>query len=167
MENSNAIIIDWMSFTSKIDSTSSLIRMLGLTSDDISWQETYGFHGYKSRLYFMGISIHYNGFNDDVWLEMSGEGCRTFETYSEFEFSDLFPILAGNPDEYHVTRIDIAYDDFEKRIDIQTLAAETLKNNFITKFKDAEVIHKVRADAITINYGKQNSQHEEYYNRGF
>ena len=157
MENSNAILVDWLSFTSKIDSTSTLIDMLGLTSSDISWQETYGFHGYKNRLYFMGISIHYNGFNDDIWLEMSGEGCRAFETYSDVDWSVIFNLLTESPEEYHVTRLDIAYDDFEKKIDIQNLAAETFKNNFITKFKDAEVISKVRSGAITINYGSRGS----------
>lgn len=153
----NIILIDWMSFTSKIDSTSSLIETLGLTSEDIVWQENYGFHGYKNRLYFMGISIHYNGFNDDIWLEMSGEGCRAFETYSKTGWEPIFDMLVENTEEYHVTRIDIAYDDFDKKIDIQNLASETFKNNFITKFKDAEVICKVRAEALTINYGSKGS----------
>ncbi len=154
----NIILIDWMSFTSKIDSTSSLIETLGLTSPEIVWQEMYGFHGYKNRLYFCGISIHYNGFNDDIWLEMSGEGCRAFETFSETGWEPIFEMLIENEKEYHVTRIDIAYDDFEKKIDIQNLASETFKNNFITKFKDAEVICRVRAEALTINYGSKSSE---------
>ena len=153
----NIILIDWLSFTSKIDSTSSLIELLGLTNPDIVWQDTYGFHGYKNRLYFMGISIHYNGFNDDVWLEMSGQGCRAFEEYSDVEWSVIFKLLFDEKDYYHITRLDIAYDDFNKRIDIAQLATETFKNNFITKFKDAEIITKVRAGAVTINYGSQGS----------
>ena len=82
----NKILIDWLSFTSKIHSPESIIDMLGLTG--CKFTLTYGMQGYQDRLIFDGISIHYNSCrNEGVWVEMSGQGCRAFETYCNYNLS--------------------------------------------------------------------------------
>ena len=55
----NIILYDWFSMTSKIDSVDSLIASLDFKTP-VKWEESYGFYGYKNRVFFDGISIHYN-----------------------------------------------------------------------------------------------------------
>ena len=77
----NLVIYDWLSFTSKVHTPDQLIAALGLSH--VPWTETKGARGYRDRKYFSCISIHYNGRADmGVWVEMSGQGCRTFESLS-------------------------------------------------------------------------------------
>ena len=71
----NSILIDWLSFTSKIHSPEEIIELLGM--EGCGWEVISGMHGYQERLYFNCISVHYAGRADmGVWLEMSGQGCR-------------------------------------------------------------------------------------------
>lgn len=132
----NKILIDWLSFTSKIHSVSSMIDMLGLTG--CKFTETYGMQGFQSRLIYDGISIHYNSCrHEGVWVEMSGQGCRAFETNCEYEdgFLYLFEYFKEYPDEYHVTRLDVAYDDFKKKIPLKSLAKSILLCHYVSRFK--------------------------------
>lgn len=71
----NCVIYDWVSITSKIHSPQNIIEDLGL--QDVTWETVAGARGYRDRLYWNKISIHFNGREDmGVWLEMSGHGCR-------------------------------------------------------------------------------------------
>lgn len=132
----NKLLIDWLSFTSKIHSPASIIDMLGLCG--IKFQDIYGMQGYQSRYYFNGISIHYNSQrNEGVWVEMSGQGCRAFETYCSYEdgFLYLFEYFKHSPEDYHVTRLDVAYDDFNGVIPLESFAHDILKENYVSRFK--------------------------------
>ena len=85
----NIVLYDWLSFTSKKHTPEEMIAALGL--GHCPWQDTKGAHGYLDRKYFSCISIHYNGRADmGVWVELSGQGCRTFETLSDRGWADLF-----------------------------------------------------------------------------
>ena len=126
IDTQNKFLIDWFSFTSKIHNIESIIRFLGL--EELKFEEIYGCQGYKNRHYFDGINIHYNSErNEGVWVEMSGQGCRNFETYSKITFDDLFIlILCGDSGDYHVTRLDVAYDDFNRLIPLKKLSKQVL-----------------------------------------
>ena len=83
----NLVLYDWLSFTSKVHTPDDLIAALGLSH--VPWTETKGARGYRDRKYFSSISVHYNGRHDmGVWVEMSGQGCRTFETLSSLSKDD-------------------------------------------------------------------------------
>ncbi|MDD2956725.1 MAG: hypothetical protein PHD67_10530, partial [Oscillospiraceae bacterium] len=91
----NIVLYDWLSFTSKIHSPDELIAALGLSH--VSWTVTKGARGYQDRKYFSCISIHYNGRSDmGVWVEMSGQGCRTFESLSPVGWDNLFNFIRIN-----------------------------------------------------------------------
>ena len=105
----NRIIIDWISFSTRIHSVGDLISILGL-QDINSWEVLNGAHGYQHRQYFNGISIHFcdnpaaqNGY---IWLEMSGQGCRTFETYGSGDYEKLFRLSRINPKDCRFKRLD-------------------------------------------------------------
>ena len=98
------VIYDWVSITSKIHSPEGFIKLLGLES--VNWQMIKGAHGYRDRYYYNCISIHYNGREDmGIWLELSGQGCRVFETLGNGDYENLFEEVHANPGDMKITRI--------------------------------------------------------------
>ena len=92
-EKQNIVLYDWLSFTSKKHTPEELISAMGLSS--CPWQEIKGAHGYRDRKYFSSISVHYNGREDmGVWVEMSGQGCRAFESISQLGWPGLFSFIS-------------------------------------------------------------------------
>lgn len=144
----NCIIFDWFSFTSKIDSADEIKRILGLAH--VPWTNANGMHGYKKRYYFESISIHYDRDDGTVWVEMSGQGCRAYETYSTCcDWLALFnmvtvqigDIIIPNSD-YHVTRLDVAFDDWSGLLNKNTLKKALSDQNVISKFRDYGIEHQ-------------------------
>ena len=88
----NYIIYDFLTFTSKIHSQLSIIDLLGM--QDCKFENLKGFYGYRDRLYYNGVSIHYNGRDDmGVCVELSGQGCRTFETFGNGNYDFILPVI--------------------------------------------------------------------------
>ena len=143
----NVILYDWVSFTSKKHSPDQLIAALGLSH--VPWTETKGARGYRDRKYFSCISIHYNGRDDmGVWVEMSGQGCRTFESLSQVGWTNLFKFIHDN--DLNMTRLDVAYDDHTGILDIQQIAEDTRKKRFVS-----------RSDKYQVHYSGDTSSDEE------
>lgn len=119
-ENVSRFLYDWLSFTTKLrsDEVGKIIALLGL--DGVPWETLYSLHGYKNRLYFQGISIHYDSDNDDqwIWVELSGAGCRSFESFGTGDYDSIFLWIAEEYQYRHLTRLDVAYDD---RDDMQVI----------------------------------------------
>lgn len=174
MENhENKILIDWISFTSKIDSVSSIVDLLGLSK--LSFTLCNGAQGYRSRVSFDGINIHYDHrINEGVWVEMSGKGCRSFETHSEVDFFYLFFIILSEPDSYHLTRLDIAYDCFDDTIPIRQFASDVLNKRYVSRFSDKSMIVTTAAGHVghTIDCGSRKSDirfrcYDKAHERGY
>ena len=112
-------------------------------------------------------------YNPGVCVEMSGQGCREFEEFSKISWSDLLTWIHDEsqntckvampavglpyPDVImkvdaprnvkvsQISRLDIAYDDFEEKLNIQQLAAETRAYNYTSLLSK----HKIIEDAET------------------
>ena len=148
----NIIIIDWLSFTSKIHAVSDIIDILGMS--DIPWQSIKGARGYQDRLYFNGISIHFNGREDmGVWCEMSGQGCRTFETLGSGNYKYIFDIITYG--DLHITRLDIAYDDHIGLLDIGQICMDTRSGEYVSKSDYWEVVESSKG--ATVMHGSPKS----------
>lgn len=151
------VIYDALSITSKIHSPGNFIEMLGLSDTGITWQNMKGAHGYRDRLYWECISIHYNGTEDmGTWMELTGQGCRAFETYGSGNYEFLFDEVRANPGEMNLTRLDVAFDDDEGILDIDLLAEDTKRLDFVSRFSDYQVIWGSKG--ITINHGSMKSE---------
>lgn len=156
----NYICFDYLSFSSKIDSVHSIIDTLCLS--DLHFENLKGFYGYQDRLYYDGISIHYNG-RDDMGLcvEMSGKGCRAFEKYGSGDYDGIFSLILDHYSddsekrEMNITRLDVAYDDFHNILDLDLLASETMKHNFVSRFRDWQVITGNKGAGV--NHGSNKS----------
>lgn len=145
----NLVIYDWLSITSRMHTPQDMIDFIGLES--VPWQQTKGAHGYKDRLYWNCISIHYNGSPDQgVWLEMSGQGCRAFETFGHGSYEHLFREILRNKDLMKITRLDVAFDDHTGLLDMNVLTFDTLSGHYIAKATAWEVIQSNKGQSIVI-----------------
>ncbi len=145
---------------------------LGL--DIKQFQTTYGFYGYRDRLLYGGISIHFNLRSDpddektSVMLEMSGQGCRQYETSSELGFMQLF--CDADCGEFQIKRLDVAYDDVNREsgnglLDLNRLVRYTLHQRFVSKWNGGQVLDKFKINgnyepmihALTVQFGSRKS----------
>lgn len=137
----NLVLYDWLSFTVQGMQPEDVMDLLHLKSYD--WDIRRGFYGYRWRYYFEGgISIHYDGAEDQgVLVEMSGSGCRYFESNSEIDWNTLFFILDHLPEEckLHYTRLDIAFDDHSGILPLDQIVQDTLSENWVSSFRWSEV----------------------------
>ncbi len=168
----NRFLIDWFSFSSRIDSFESMAELLGMSS--CNWEVINGRQGYSSCYYFEGISIHWAGNNSfrfsgtdkeqkivGAWLEMSGTGCRAFETYGHGDWQKLLDYVVFNIENITVNRLDIAYDDFIGLLDMNKIVEYTRNKNFVSKSRKCQIIESFDNDlsetAYTVEHGRLKS----------
>ena len=163
----NLILFDWLSATVKRQDTlekndydSGYIFQSLLGMQDFSWQVFDGVKGFNKRIYFDGISIHTPSQKMPfVWLEMSGKGCRSFESYGHGNWFLLFKSLLDIG--CNIKRIDIAHDDHSGILSMPQLIDDTLNELYISKARSHEVIIKMDDNtherACSIYHGSENS----------
>lgn len=146
----NIVIYDWLSITSRRHTVQEMIDLIGL--ENAPWEEGKGAHGYKKRLYWNCISIFYDGssISMGVWLEMSGQGCRAFETFGHGYYNFLFDEVKKYPDLMHITRLDIAFDDHTGILDMNVLVFDTVSGRYVAKAKSWECIQSDKGQTVVI-----------------
>lgn len=149
----NIVLFDWLSVTTKILQPEQIIHALGM--GNVPWQEIRGAKGYRDRKYFNCISIHYNGRPEmGVWLEMSGQGCRAFESLSKLGWLGLFQIIFQFG--MNITRLDVAYDDHTGILPIRRIAWDTDRNEYVSKF-NWHGVH-LTSDGTSVEFGGKQSR---------
>lgn len=145
------VLYDWLSFTTKTHTPEEIIEALGLTH--VPFQEIKGAHGYRDRKYFSSISIHYNGRDDmGVWCEMSGQGCRTFETLSEVSWEDLFSWIQR--ENLKITRLDVAFDDHSGVFEMRDVVEDTQDGNYVSRSDYWETVLSSKGSTVMIGSPK-------------
>ena len=152
-ENDFCVIYDWFSFTVKGKTLDEVIELSNLSG--VSFIETHGHYGYKRAKFFNGIWILYEGsdgtespFAEDmgICVEMSGQGCREYETLDNCNLDTLVNFIAVSQsydsEHFNITRLDVAFDDIDKEgsglldIDlIDNIARSDEGGVFVTKFR--------------------------------
>lgn len=151
----NLILFDWLTFTSHSDSPETIMQLLGLKH--VPWQKMdKGRNGYRGRFYFENISILFDGAeNMGVCVDMTGTGCRAFETYSTINWTELMQILFYNSDDYNVTRLDMAFDDHTGILDIDQLRDDTDDHLYVSRSRSWKV--EYGSAGTTIYHGSPKS----------
>lgn len=146
----NVILRDWFSFTSKKHSPEELIAAMGLSH--CSWTTAQkGAHGYQDRLFYGSISVHYNGRDDmGVWVEMTGQGCRSFEDVTTLpnKWEDLIAFVLSN--NLHVTRFDVAFDDHTGVLDIDRVQSDVENQYFVSRSRFWETVRSSQGQSAYI-----------------
>lgn len=136
-DRENCILIDWfaMSFRDPLVTVRDVVKLLELPFGFDEWKQLPGRYCYRDRLSFNHVNIYYNNVNPDCdfpLLELSGQGCREFETFSKLGFDRLFE-LAKDPEKYHMSRLDVAFDDFTGVFDIRQIYDDYRLGNWVSK----------------------------------
>lgn len=147
----NLILYDWLSFTTRENDPYYIANLIGLP--DVPWELIKGAHGYHDRLYYGSISIHYNGREDmGCWCEMSGQGCRTFESYSDVSWPELFDSIAN--EHLKVTRLDVAYDDHIGLLDLNQIVSDVHAGEYVSKSRDWSITESSKGQTVDIGSPK-------------
>lgn len=151
----NLILFDWLTFTSHCDSPETVMQLLGLK--DVPWQKMdKGRNGYRQRYFFENISILYDGAeNMGICVDMSGTGCRAFESYSKINWNELMQILYFSSGDYNVTRLDMAFDDHTGILDIDELRDDTDDHLYVSRTRTWKV--EYGSAGTTIYHGSPKS----------
>lgn len=153
----NKILFDYFSFTLKDSEPEELISLLGF--EGVEFLSTYGLHGYKCRYLYDGVSIHYNSSRGDCWVEMTGQGCRVFESFGSGDWFGLCYFILTN-DSANMTRIDIAYDDFNGLLDLSAIRHSVHSGDFVSKASSIQDYADYNHDGLaasSIMVGKRGS----------
>lgn len=162
ISSDNLILIDWITFTTKIWSIDQLKSVMGL--QDQAWEAAqYGRYGYKRRDVFNGVSVLYDGRlneagDDDMGIcfEISGQGCRSLETYGHIDWLHFLTFLMEETNEIKITRLDLAFDDHTGILDKLRLKLDTDDGNYRSKFRTWEIRYGNRG--FSIYHGSKQSQ---------
>ena len=168
----NRCVIDWLSFTTKIHDPRDIINLLGL--EDLTWQNIKGAHGYKDRLYCGYVSIHFNGSPEQgVWLEMSGKGCRFYEDFGKGNYDEIFKLILLETEDIHITRLDIAFDEFNGMFNINDFYNDIENGNYTSKWRSytltkssegiSVVLGSKASDILLRIYDKAAEQNVDYH----
>lgn len=130
----NVFLRDWLTFSSKTLSPDQVISLLGLNPVDFTRMDK-GRYGYKSRLQYGHIAILFDGGeNMGVCCDMSGQGCREFESNTTLPggWDDLFAAILEH--DMNVSRLDVAFDDHTGVIPLDRLEEDFKEYRFVTRF---------------------------------
>lgn len=181
----NVFLIDWLTFVAHGDSVDYIKWLLGLDGPDIPWETSEKFrNGYPQQCYWNGITISY-GADDErfykdpskvrldmgICVNLSGSGCRTYESFGKGDWKQLFAYLLRDTSElasanhvfkrYNITRLDLAYDDHIGLLDLKRIETDVRERNYISRAKYAEVIWSDNQDSniqgMTIQIGSDKS----------
>ena len=169
------VSIDWLTFTIQTDDTESVIRdWLGLDPD--LFQVTgFSMMGYSEVRLFSDIRVMSKGLenqyfhNMGVCVSMSGNGCRSFETFSKLSIpgkqaSSPFTVLLSRIDSdknAHVSRIDIACDDKSGTLDMETIIHQVEENGINSRLAKRRVVYDLdgkRYNGSTVYVGSPSSE---------
>lgn len=155
MSLKNRISFDWISFTYKSNDLHKLLRILGINNSD--FVITNGYKGYSKAYRYEGISICTGSKRNDIWVEFSGDGCRTFENSFNGDYNRIFDNILDYPEMYHFARLDVAYDDFEGILDINQIHEAVHKHDCVSNFRSVPITYDPWQGGETIYFGSTQS----------
>ena len=159
----NVFLIDWLTVVFHGRHVDEIQDILGLTG--VHWESKTSFiNGYPMDTFFSNIHIRWGA--DDVrfykdsidqsgkfhsaeskarsdmgiCLDMSGQGCRSFEEFSGLSWFDLLDRIFKLGGRVNVTRLDLAYDDHSGLLNIWRMRRDVEDRNYISKSKKSLII---------------------------
>jgi len=177
----NVFLIDWLTVVFKDQTVFGVQHLLGLSGGDIPWENKHSFvYGYPMTTYWNSIAIRWGAdcadfyTSDDqkkaeekvrydmgICLEMSGQGCRAFETHGRGNWIDLLTEISESFGSFTITRLDLAYDDHTGILDIHRLESDVRDRNLVCKARNTRVIWSDDWDeniqGLTIEIGSRQS----------
>lgn len=138
--------IDWLSFTfnAAFELENVVEQILGLPIESFEPMEKAG-NGYTGRLFngCLGINVLFNTERLDMGInvQIPGNAIRTYvELYGDSGLIRLMERVHAHRDQCHLTRLDLALDDFSDRFyTLDTLRNELESGSIVSYWKTSEV----------------------------
>lgn len=136
----DSILIDWLQFSAFI-TLDQAFDLLGMW-DGWKLRLPSKLH-YQFRAELGHISVHYtipdsdSKYNPGVCIELTGQGCREYETYGRGDLLRLVQAILVNG--WNCTRLDLAFDDFSGLIPLDQVVHQALAWDFVSISQAVEV----------------------------
>ncbi len=140
----NAILFDWLTISGKNQFGHRWIDKLLNLKPECTFTACGGRFFFTSGLRFENITKYFNNSQDETlaMLNMSGQGCRAFETFSlDPSFDRLFDFVMNSENNCNITRLDVAFDDFTGLLDLSKMYDQILKGHYVSPFGKFQYIH--------------------------
>lgn len=152
-------MIDWLTFTVKGSTVDQVKSLIGMPDTVTHWEVLGGCNGYPQSEFYNGVRIMY-GASDEMGIccNMSGQGCRTFESFGAGDWIRLFDFLADPVfDELvNITRVDLAFDDHSGVLDIHRIRQDTDERNWTARFRWWKC--EYGSEGLSLYYGSPQSK---------
>lgn len=126
------ILIDYLSFTSKVHSADQLKEMFGLKEVNFIDGRPHG--GWARCDFVKGVRIFYGGGREDVGAEISGTGCRLIESANEeFDWAAFFDYLISFGEDINISRLDVACDEKQGILDFDKMVKYVRQDRYISR----------------------------------
>jgi phage replication initiation protein len=139
----NQCLFDWVSWTFKTENPQEAIELSGLGRLDFS-PCNYGGMGYRQSLRSGNVVIFFDG-NPGMGchVSMTGQGCRQYEAATHCGPIGWYRLLHRLDDAgANFTRLDLAVDNVDGALNIETLQACIDDGEWRTRFKGGQQIKK-------------------------
>lgn len=173
----NCFLIDWLTVTFHCVKVWDVQQILGMK--DVPWIVNHSFvNGYPLDLNFGHIHIRHGADNPayysdpkkarldmGICLDISGQGCREFESWSNKSWldliTDIFRCGGVQGARMSVTRLDLAYDDHSGLLNIWRMKRDVEDRNYISKSKKSMIIwsddQETDIHGLTLQIGSKKS----------
>ena len=146
-------------------------ELLGLDSE--SFTHELGRYGYCGSLKCGNISVLYDGSDPmGMLIEMSGDGCEQYCLLKKDDAALIKLLLALRKEDSMVTRIDIAFDDLEGKLDMSLMKSKLDSMEIRTRMRSWTNIDQTRISTneplgLTMYVGQKDSNSQfRIYDKG-
>lgn len=155
-------LVDWVQFTFPYVTDLNLAyEVLGIPEEE--WTDMpNGLYRYMKQKTHGKIKLLYEGIDArmGIHIQISGQGCREYETYYGNYNSDTWPCLFGRVLDCHghFTRVDLAIDEFRYNgekpyFSVSQLLARVKRNQCKSKFKTVQAMQKMKIEGgVNLGY---------------
>lgn len=129
------ILVDWFAFTlSSFKEVADMFNLLGIPGDEWITLDTRVL-GYRTMYVHSELKVYINTERPDMGIhcEFSGSACREFEGFFGDKWAELVQAVREN--QGHFTRLDLAIDDFEGLLDLDTIEHKVKEAEIISCFR--------------------------------
>lgn len=134
-------MVDYIRVTFKTHDVDHIIENILHLNKDFMTEKPNGFYGYVGTFELDFIKVFYSppGDNRGILIELSGQGCRQFESFLDCRkktWFDFFQDCIQNGGSF--TRLDLAIDDKKTYFSIPELLKKAQKGECISRFRKSD-----------------------------
>lgn len=155
------VLLDWLTFSCHFSSFQEVIKFLGLEKYEDYFKPSAPRWFYKTAVTYNNEITIYLSQKSDInmcCVNMSGSGCRFFESFSTVSLDDLLYVINFD-DDFNCSRCDIAMDVIDDKFKIETLVRATEKDNYLCRSKFRNIMNSLQngIQAYSLYFGRKES----------